>query len=82
MTETHFLNGKATGAEKGYWKDGSRLSEVSYEQETVQFLYAQPADTLVDGITEPKIPGSEKVTFEEWRKSLKNIAHALATLAH
>jgi len=36
---------------------------------------------LVVGITLPKIPGAKNVSFEEWPKSLRGIATALAKLA-
>jgi hypothetical protein len=54
---------------------------ATYGQEKVQFLYAQPADSLVEGITLPKIPGAKNVPFEQWPKSLRGIATALAKLA-
>ena len=54
---------------------------ATYGQSKVQFLYAQPADSLVEGITLPKIPGAKNVSFEEWPKSLRGIATALAKLA-
>jgi hypothetical protein len=54
---------------------------ATYGQDKVQFLYAQPADSLVEGITLPKIPGAKSVSFEEWPKSLRGIAAALAKLA-
>ena len=53
----------------------------TYCQEKVQFLYAQPADSLVEGISEPKMSGAKNVFFEQWPKSLKSIATALAELA-
>jgi len=53
----------------------------TYGQDKVQFLYAQPASSLVEGITAPKIPGAKSVTFDQWPKSLKDIAAALAKLA-
>jgi len=53
----------------------------TYGQDEVQFLYAQPASSLVEGITAPKIPGAKSVTFDQWPKSLKDIAAALAKLA-
>ena len=54
---------------------------ATYGQEKVQFLYAQPADSLVEGITAPKIPGAKSVSFEQWPKSLREIATAMAKLA-
>ena len=52
----------------------------TYGQKKVQFLYAQPASSLVEGITSPKIPGSKNTSFDQWPKSLKSIAVALAKL--
>jgi hypothetical protein len=50
----------------------------TYGQENIQFLYAQPASTLVEGITTPTIPGAKSITFDKWPKSLKEIAMLLA----
>ena len=52
----------------------------TYGQEKIQFLYAQPASSLVEGITSPKIPGAKSASFDQWPKSLKSIAVALAEL--
>ena len=52
----------------------------TYGQKKVQFLYAQPASSLVEGITVPRIPGAKSTSFDQWPKSLKNIAAALAEL--
>ena len=53
----------------------------TFGQEHVQFLYAQPAASLVEGISAPAIPKAKSVTFDEWPKSLKDIAIELAELA-
>jgi hypothetical protein len=53
----------------------------TYGQKKIQFLYAQPAGSLVEGITAPQIPGAKSTSFDQWPKSLKNIAAALAELA-
>ena len=53
----------------------------TYGQDEVQFLYAQPANSLIEGLTAPKIEGSKSVSFDQWPKSLKSIATALAELA-
>ena len=53
----------------------------TYGQEKIQFLYVQPASSLVEGITSPKIPGAKSTSFDQWPKSLKNIAVVLAELA-
>jgi len=52
----------------------------TYGQKKVQFLYAQPASSLVEGITAPRIPGAKSASFDQWPKSLKSIAVALAKL--
>ena len=39
------------------------------------------ASSLVEGITSPKIPGAKSTSFDQWPKSLKNIAVVLAELA-
>jgi hypothetical protein len=52
----------------------------TYGQKKVQFLYAQPASSLVEGITAPRIPRAKSVFFDQWPKSLKDIAAALAKL--
>ncbi len=59
----------------------ARSLPVTYGQKKVQFLYAQPAISLVEGITAPKIAGARSVTFEQWPKSLKSIATGLAGIA-
>ncbi len=53
---------------------------ATYSQNEVQFIYAQPANALVKGITTPKIPGAKSITFDEWPKSLKDIAVEMAKL--
>lgn len=53
----------------------------TYGMEHVQFLFAQPASSLVEGIAAPDIPGARSVTFAQWPKSLKTLAARLAELA-
>lgn len=53
----------------------------TYGQKNIPFLYAQPATTLVEGITTPDIPGAKRITIDQWPKSLKDIAAELAKLA-
>jgi hypothetical protein len=53
----------------------------TYGQKNIQFLFAQPTDTLVKGITTPKIPGGKSIIFNKWPKSLKDIATNLANKA-
>ena len=52
----------------------------THDQGTVQFLFAQPANSLVKDITVPRIPRAKSASFDQWPKSLKNIAVALAEL--
>ncbi len=52
----------------------------TYDQKNLQFLYAQPAKSLVEGITVPDIPGAKTVTFDQWPKSMKGVAVKLAKL--
>ena len=54
---------------------------ATYGLKKVPFFYAQPANSLVEGITSPSIPGAKGVTFNQWPKSLKEIAIDLGTLA-
>jgi hypothetical protein len=53
----------------------------TYGQDKVQFIYAQPADSLVEGISNPRIPNGKGATFHQWPKSLKEIAIEMARLA-
>ncbi|MDE0735995.1 MAG: hypothetical protein OSB47_09245, partial [Pirellulaceae bacterium] len=53
----------------------------THDQDNVQFLFAQPTNSLVEGITAPRIPGAKSISLDQWPKSLKNIAAALAELA-
>ena len=53
----------------------------TYGQETVQLLFAQPASSLVEGVTASGIPGARSISFDKWPTSLKDIAAALGELA-
>ena len=53
----------------------------TYGQDKVLFVYAQPAAKLVNGVTNPKIDNSMSVEFEQWPKSLQEIAAKLGALA-
>ncbi|MGB0596204.1 MAG: hypothetical protein ACPGLY_05915 [Rubripirellula sp.] len=53
----------------------------TYGQQDVQFIYAQPAESLVEKISTPRIPGSKHITFEQWPKSLRETAIEMAKLA-
>ena len=54
---------------------------ATYGQNKVPFLYAQPSGSLVEGIALPEIPDPKRVSFDQWPKSLKEIANELAKLA-
>jgi hypothetical protein len=45
------------------------------------FLKRVPANSLVEGITAPMIPGAKGTSFDQCPKSLKNIAAELARMA-
>ena len=53
----------------------------TYGQENIQFIYAQPTDDVIEGISQPKIRGAKSVTFDEWPKSLKGLAISLGKRA-
>ena len=52
----------------------------TYGLDKIQFIYAQPTDSLVEGITAPEISGAKSITFAAWPKSLKDLAIEMATL--
>jgi len=52
----------------------------THDQDNVQFLYAQPASSLVEGITAPRIPGAKSFSFDQWPKSLQRVAIQLGEL--
>ena len=58
----------------------ARSLPATYNQENLPFLFAQPARSLVAGITVPEIPGASSITFKQWPKSLKDMARELAEL--
>ncbi len=53
----------------------------TYGQQELPFLYAQPAQSLVEGITEPKLRKASQVTFDAWPESLQALATKLAKMA-
>lgn len=53
---------------------------ATFGQQTVQFIYAQPTATLVEGITAPHISGAKSVSFNTWPRSLKDLAIKMAKL--
>jgi len=54
---------------------------ATYGQAKVSFLYARPAESLVEGITVPNIQSAQSVEFDQWPKSLESIAAELGRLA-
>jgi len=52
----------------------------THDQDNVQFLFAQPASSLVEGITSPRIPGAKSTSFDQWPNSLQGIAIQLGEL--
>ncbi len=59
----------------------ARSLNATYGQNDVQFIYAQPAESLLDNITVPNIPAARKFTFESWPKSMQQTAVEMAKLA-
>jgi hypothetical protein len=53
----------------------------TYGQDKVAFVFAQPSAKLVEGLTKPAIENSMSVEFNEWPKSLREIAAKLGALA-
>jgi hypothetical protein len=58
----------------------SSLAET-YGQPQVEFVYAQPTAELVEGIARPQIKNAKSVKFDEWPKSLQQLATQLGELA-
>lgn len=54
---------------------------ATYGQDKVAFVYAQPSAKLVEGMVDPKIPGAASVVFDEWPKSLQELAGQLGRAA-
>ena len=50
----------------------------TYDQKRVHFYYAQPSSSLVEGITVPKLSEAKRITFDQWPKSLREIAISFA----
>ena len=59
----------------------ARSLPATFGQDKVPFIYAQPAGSLVQGITEPSIPGAKQVTFDSWPKTLKELAAEMGRMA-
>lgn len=54
---------------------------TTFGQKQVPFFYAQPAGSLVEGITAPRFPGDTGIEFDQWPKQLTDIAEQLGALA-
>ena len=59
----------------------ARSLPATHGQEEVPFFHAQPTATLLPGITPAKIPNAKSADFDQWPKSLKDIATQLGTAA-
>jgi hypothetical protein len=59
----------------------ARSLPATYGLEKLPFLYAQPSATLVPGITPPKIENSKSAEFDQWPKSLRELAVQLGSAA-
>lgn len=59
----------------------ARSLPVTYGVEKVPFLHAQPSATLMPGITQPVIKNSSAAQFDQWPKSLRELATQLGTAA-
>jgi hypothetical protein len=59
----------------------ARSLPATYGMEKLPFLCAQPSATLVPGITAPKIENAKSAEFDQWPKSLRELATQLGTAA-
>ena len=59
----------------------ARSLPATYGLEKVPFFHARPSAKLVPEITPARIDGSNAVEFDEWPKSLKDIAAGLGAAA-
>ncbi len=50
----------------------------TYGQEEIKFIFAHPSNNLIDGISAPKKETGQIVTFNQWPKSLKELATKMA----
>ncbi len=55
----------------------ARSLPATFGQDKVPFLYAQPSATLVPGITAAKFENAASVEFDQWPKSLRELAARL-----
>ena len=53
----------------------------TFGQKQVPFFFAQPASSLVEGITAPRFPDDTGIEFDQWPKQLADIAEQLGALA-
>ncbi|MEO1998900.1 MAG: sialate O-acetylesterase, partial [Planctomycetaceae bacterium] len=54
---------------------------TTFGQKQVPFFYAQPAGSLVEGITAPRFEGDTGIEFDQWPKQFADIAEQLGALA-
>jgi len=60
----------------------ARSLPATFGQDKVPFLYAQPSAILVPGITAPKLENAASVEFDQWPKTLREIAAGLGAAAN
>ena len=54
---------------------------ATYGQKSVPFIYAQPSAALVEGVSKPRIQNAVSIEFDQWPKSLRELATELGALA-
>ena len=59
----------------------ARSLPATFGQDKVPFLHTQPSAKLVPGITAPKIENAASVEFNQWPKSLRELAAQLGAAA-
>ncbi len=59
----------------------ARSLPATFGQDKVPFLHAQPTATLVPGITAPKIENAASLEFNQWPKTLRDLAAQLGAAA-
>jgi len=57
----------------------ARSLPATFGQDKVPFLYAQPSARLVPGISAPEIENATNVEFDQWPKSLRELASRIGS---
>ncbi len=83
----HFKHPSACFSSRNHSGPGDYAAELeiyaqslptTYGQPDVQFIYAQPADKLVKGITTPTLPNATSIPIDVWPKNLQELAEKMA----